>query len=415
MNLKEIRKNAGFSLQVMAKVLGIPRDTYTKLENGKRRITTKMEEKIKERFFFKKEGTTVLEAKFDWVSLHFRTTDLEDLTRKILGLPLSEFAMEDYARYQYTKLYRYGNINLYVDTKDEKHGALIECSGSACRELEQILQEQKRDWYDLFNTCIVYENVLRERLLNPQGQKEDEKPSEAKPVHYFNVTRLDLALDEMYSEEGNYDLSDFADLLERGLVTMRKRTFSIQKSGKNSKEGLYNDGVTIYIGKPQSPTYFRFYEKDAERAKALKTSVESIHDLYGFKNRYEVVLREDKADTFIRDYVAQYFNIAERTVEIINANLVVFSDFKGHLDENWYALMNSRDAYKFGTEPKAFDIERVWKWAMTNVFPTMALLRRVDEGRFYEFLNEAEIPKRYQAYLARKEIADESRIKSENH
>jgi phage replication initiation protein len=401
MNLKEIRTNMGFSLRIMAKVLGLTKNTYVKLEKGTRKISPALEEKVRQTFFFKKKEQTVLVASFDWISLHFRTTEVEEVVTELLHLPLNEFSQEDYARYQYPLLYRYGAINLYADPKDAGHGVLIECGGVACRELEALLKDDSREWYDLLNDCLLYEQILQTRL----ALSSSEETVEAKA--FFNVTRLDIALDEFYSEKGNFNLRQLFDRFHDGLVSTRKRSYSSQMGGKFTKEGLYNDGLTLYLGSPQSTPYFRFYEKDAERAKAMATSIETIHDLYGFKNRYEIVLRSEKADHFIRRYVLEYFDIAQQAVNIINANLVVFSDFEGHLDEDWYALMNSMEAYHFETKPKTMDVTRTWTWAEKVVFPTMAFLKKENKRKFYEMLGDAKISKRYADYLKLKEVQNQ--------
>lgn len=392
----------------MAQILGVSKSYYAQLENGTRAISTTVEAKVRKQFFVKKSNQAKLEVSFDWVSLHFRTTEIDELLRKVLRLSLSEFMMEDYARYQYKKLYKYGNINVYVDDKDETHGALIECSGMACREMEQLLEEQKRDWYDLFETCDEFGNFLRQRYeLSSRDSELSEK------ARYFNVTRLDLALDEPYSENGNFKLAHLLEQFRAGLIVTPKKEYSNQSGGRYTKEGLRDDGQTIYIGSPKSSPYFRFYEKDAERAKALGTTIGSIHDLYGFKNRFEIVLRHEKSDEFIQDYLRKYFDIATEAVKIINSNLVVFEDFKGHLDAGWYDLMNSYEAYQFKTQAKAFDIEKTWAWAIKNLAGTMKLLQSDDPEKFQDIIQEAQLSKRHEAYLDLKNKKKEQEQKNE--
>lgn len=416
-NLKEIRQSYGFSLQLMAKVLGISKGYYCKLENGTKEVSPELETKIKRRLFFKPQEDALLIASFDWVSLHFRTTDAHAVVKQILKLELSEFSLENYARYQYPVMYRYGALNLYVDTNDSEHGVLIECSGMACRELEQLLKDQGRDWYELFNDCLVFEEVLRARLVMdlPVEEAVEMPMDKVQPKASFNVTRLDLALDEFYSETGNYHLLDLFERFHEGLISTRKRSYSSQMGGKYTKAGLYNDGLTLYLGSPQSTPFFRFYEKDAERAKALGTSLDTVHNVYGYKNRFEVVLRGEKSDQFIRRYVLEYFDIAQKAVGIINANLVVFSDFQGHLDEDWYTLMNSREAYQFVMKPKVMDVTKTWTWAEKIVFPTMAFLKKDNKRKFFEMLGDAKISKRYEDYLKIKEATEnKKRSQSKN-
>lgn len=102
-------------------------------------------------------------------------------------------------------------------------------------------------------------------------------------------------------------------------------------------------------------------------------SISAVREQYGFYNRYEVVLRHEKSDGFIRDYVANDWDIAQRAVGIINDNVMVFSDWEGHLDEEWYDVMNSYEAYHFTTAPKALSLSQTWRWAEKSVFPTMKL------------------------------------------
>ena len=395
MNLKEIRKSAGWSLATMSEALGISKHTYAKIENGSRKLNPQLEQKVRELFSFKKKDDSVLTASFDWLSLHFKITDVESVVRHVLKMKLSDFILEDYTRYHYPQYFRYGAMNLYVDTTNEKQGVLIELSGSGCRELELVLEAQGRDWYDFLRGCIQYDDLLRERF------DSGDEPSKEKV--YFNVTRLDIALDEYYSEDGNYNLFDLFGHFQAGHVVSKKQSYSSRMGGEMGQNGVKKEGLTLYIGKPQSTPFFRFYEKDAERSAALGISLDSIHELYGFKNRYEIILRGDKSNDFVHHFISEQFDVAQKAVEIINDNMTVFSDFQGHLDEAWYDLMHSYQAYRFESHPKIFDMARVWAWAEASVFPTMASLRKDDEALFYQFLEEAKLPKRHEHYHELKE------------
>jgi hypothetical protein len=56
---------------------------------------------------------------------------------------------------------------------------------------------------------LVYEKDLRLTSVLPLLPKDERPPDD---MACFNVTRLDIALDEFYSEDGNYHL---LDLFER--------------------------------------------------------------------------------------------------------------------------------------------------------------------------------------------------------
>jgi phage replication initiation protein len=368
----------------MAKRLEISKSYYSELENGRKPITSQIEKKVKEQLYNRSDKDSSLIASLDWVSVHFRTTDAEALVKAILHLELNDFTLQDYSRYHYPYYFSYGGINLYLNPEDSVQGVAIEMSGSACRVFEVGLVEENRDWYDFFNDCLLYENELRKKQTSLEKQE----------ISYFNVTRLDLALDEPYSEDGNYSIRDLHQRFEDHLVVSKKRTTKdISEKGKV-------EGFTFYIGSQTSPLFFRFYEKDAERAKALGTTVDWIHQYYGIKNRYEIVMKGHQANQFIHDYLREAFDLAQRGVQIINGNMTVFSDFKGHLDEDWYDLMNSTTAYRFQMAPKKINWEKTWRWAKHSVFPTLKALQQADEKRFKSYLSTAQIPKRYLQLLS---------------
>ncbi|MDG6142448.1 XRE family transcriptional regulator [Lactococcus formosensis] len=356
MNLKHIRQTQGLSQKMMAEYLGISKSYLAQLKNGSRPITDRLRQKIKAQMAENQAEKSALICTIDWVSLHFKTLAAADLVETILGLDLDQCYLEDYGRYRYPLYFRYGNINIYVDPKDKNQGVTIECSGMGCRELEVLLVSQGRDWYALFNDCLLYEN---------QNLQEEGKS--------FNVTRLDLALDEIYSETGNYDLRAFQSRLEQGLVRTRKRSYQVLTGADLGTEEANHKGLTIYIGSRKSPLYFRFYQKDAERAKAEGISQADVHQIYGYKNRLELVLRKGQADSFVRAYVADYFDMSERAIQLINANIQVYADHEGHLDTDWYSLLGLKDSYSFRMQPRQVSLEKIWRWAEKAVLPTHAL------------------------------------------
>ncbi|WP_251420878.1 MULTISPECIES: replication initiation factor domain-containing protein [Lactococcus] len=118
---------------------------------------------------------------------------------------------------------------------------------------------------------------------------------------------------------------------------------------------ILKKGFTLYIGSRKSLLFFRFYEKDFERAEAMRLPV-----------------------------------------EIINDNLTVYSDAEGHLDEEWFDLMGSRNVYYFKMNPKPKNVENIWFWAMNSALPTMKFLSMLDATRYQELFEESEIPKKHQ-------------------
>ncbi|MCT0061929.1 replication initiation factor domain-containing protein, partial [Lactococcus lactis subsp. lactis] len=117
-----------------------------------------------------------------------------------------------------------------------------------CREMEYEFEyhQKQRTWYDFFNDCFLYANT-----------KEPENDD------FVKITRFDLALDEQYNpQEGNFDLFKLLTSAREGRWNGRKQNYSAVLGGRRTKEGMINDGLTVYFGSKQTHLFFRFYEKD---------------------------------------------------------------------------------------------------------------------------------------------------------
>ncbi|MCY7264619.1 replication initiation factor domain-containing protein, partial [Pseudomonas protegens] len=91
--------------------------------------------------------------------------------------------------------------------------------------------------------------------------------------------------------EGNFDLFKLLTSAREGRWNGRKQNYSVVLGGRRTKEGMINDGLTVYFGSKQTHLFFRFYEKDYERASQEMASVEAIREMYGLRNRYEISMR----------------------------------------------------------------------------------------------------------------------------
>ncbi|WP_348821055.1 replication initiation factor domain-containing protein [Lactococcus garvieae] len=394
MDVKSVRKGAHVTQQFMSDVLGISLSYYRKIEKGIKPLTPELKEKIKMAFFKRFDSHYKIIATIDYVNIRFQTLNVNQVIKEVLGLKIENFHLNDMKRYNYPFFLNYGHINVYYHDKDPKAGVLIEMSGQACRELEYEFEyhQKKKTWYDFFSNAIDY--GLRKA---PENE------------NFVKVTRFDLALDEQYNEkEGNFDLFSLLSAARDGRWNGRKKSYAAILGGRRTAEGLVNDGLSLYFGSKRTHLFFRFYEKDYERAEQEKVSVESVRDLYGLKNRYEIVMRKEISNAFVERFVNENFNFAEEGVKLINDNLT-FYDKEGNLDMDWYKLMGTMNAYHFTVQPEEPDVNSMFHW-FENGGPasTYLLLSKYDEmmgdSRLQEIIESAEITERNEKILEQLEL-----------
>lgn len=394
MDVKAIRQGSHVTQQFMADVLGISISYYRKIEKGDKPLTSELKSKIEQSFFKKFDHHHKIIATIDYVNIRIQTLNVNEVIEKILGLKIENFHLNDVTRYKYPFFLNYGHINVYYHDKDEKAGVLIEMSGRACRELEYEFEyhQNKKTWLDFFSTLIDYG-----KNKSPEND------------NFVKVTRFDLALDEQYNEkEGNFDLFRLLSAVREGRWNGRKKSYAAILGGRKTSQGLINDGLSLYFGSKRTHLYFRFYEKDYERAEQEKISVEAVRELYGLRNRYEIVMRKNVSNSFIHDFVDNLLDLAEEGVKIINDNLI-FYDEEGDLDMAWYGLMGTLQAYHFTVQPEAPDVNSMFHW-FENGGPasTYLLLRKYDEmigdNRLQEILESAEITERNERILEQLEV-----------
>ncbi|MFQ8932438.1 MAG: replication initiation factor domain-containing protein [Lactococcus lactis] len=384
-----MRSSANVTQQFMCDLLGISLSYYRKMEKGERAVTSDMEKKIRHSFFKKRESSTVFVGTNDYTNIRFQTLNVREVVSKILGLNIENFHLNEYNRYQYPFYISYGHINVYYHDKDMKAGVLIEMSGQACREMEYEFEyhQKQRTWYDFFNDCFFY--------ANKKAPDNDD---------FVKITRFDLALDEQYNpQEGNFDLFKLLTSAREGRWNGRKQNYSAVLGGRRTKEGMINDGLTVYFGSKQTHLFFRFYEKDYERASQEMTSVEAIREMYGLRNRYEISMRKEISTNFIKRYIEEDFDLADEGVKIINDNLT-FYDKEGNLDTEWYDMMGRMDAYHFTVRPEVPDLNRKYTWfERGGPVSTYLLLKKAEEltgeNRLEEIFNEAELTERQEKFL----------------
>jgi len=358
-NLIKVQKMYAFSDQEMSNYLEIDRATlYRWKEAGE--IPESYDSKVNALIAFKegvRDSGFSLEGKVDYVKVTFKTQDYIEVIAKVLCLQNKPFLEEEKGGSGYDTKYTFQNINLFISKKREDMGCMIELKGQACRQYEWYFEnEQNSSWRDFFIRCFEYERAIS------QGEGK-----------FMNIPRLDIALDEKYKENGNFELGRLVDLWDSGLVESRLTMKQIEDNGQ------YGKAKTIYFGSRQSAYHFCFYQKDIEQAKKLGLDIDLIHSSLKFKNRYEVRMCDDVALDFVRKSLNEKIDMARLAVWVINSKIKVFERMDGDkvLNREWYSLLGEVDKIGFSTSPvETGFFDKQYRWLNENVSGVTALIKK---------------------------------------
>lgn len=357
-NLNKVQKMYAFSDQEMSNYLEIDRATlYRWKEAGE--IPESYDSKVNALIAFKegvRDSGFFLEGKVDYVKVTFKTQDYVEVIAKVLCLQNKPFLEEEKGGSGYDTKFTFQNINVFISKKREDMGCMIELKGQACRQYEWYFEnEQKSSWRDFFIRCFEYERTIS------QGEGK-----------FMNIPRLDIALDEKYNENGNFELGKIVDLWDSGLVESRLTMKQIEDNGQ------YGKAKTIYFGSRQSAYHFCFYQKDIEQAKKLGLDIDLIHSSLKFKNRYEVRMCDDVALDFVIKSLNEKIDMARLAVWVINSKIKVFERLNGDkiLNREWYSLLGEVDRIGFSTSPVEVGFfDKQYKWLSVDVAPSVIAIR----------------------------------------
>lgn len=401
-NLNKVQKMYAFSDQEMSNYLEIDRATlYRWKEAGE--IPESYDSKVNALIAFKegvRDSGFSLEGKVDYVKVTFKTQDYIDVIAKVLCLQNKPFLEEEKGGSGYDTKYTFQNINLFISKKREDMGCMIELKGQACRQYEWYFEnEQKSSWRDFFIRCFEYERAISE--------------GEGK---FMNIPRLDIALDEKYNENGNFELGKLVDLWDSGLVESRLTMKQIEDNGQ------YGKAKTIYFGSRQSAYHFCFYQKDIEQAKKLGLDIDLIHSSLKFKNRYEVRMCDDVALDFVRKSLNEKIDMARLAVWVINSKIKVFERMNGDkvLNREWYSLLGEVDKIGFSTSPvETGFFDKQYRWLNENVSGVTALIKKWEnitgDNKLKKILFDGEISDKNWKKLEQARVAYEKNLQESRY
>ena len=401
-NLNKVQKMYAFSDQEMSNYLEIDRATlYRWKEAGE--IPESYDSKVNALIAFKegvRDSGFSLEGKVDYVKVTFKTQDYIDVIEKVLCLQNKPFLEEEKGGSGYDKKYTFQNINVFISKKREDMGCMIELKGQACRQYEWYFEnEQKSSWRDFFIRCFEYERAIS------QGEGK-----------FMNIPRLDIALDEKYNENGNFELGKLVDLWDSGLVESRLTMKQIEDNGQ------YGKAKTIYFGSRQSAYHFCFYQKDIEQAKKLGLDIDLVHSSLKFKNRYEVRMCDDVALDFVRKSLNEKIDMARLAVWVINSKIKVFERMNGDkvLNREWYSLLGEVDKIGFSTSPvETGFFDKQYRWLNENVSGVTALIKKWEsitgDNKLKKILFDGEISDKNWKKLEQARVAYEKDIQESRY
>ncbi|WP_273946906.1 replication initiation factor domain-containing protein [Leuconostoc mesenteroides] len=361
-NLKYVRQILNVSQDSLAKRLKITRQTVNRFETGEQKISNKFLEKLLGAY---PELAESIEVQFDWVSLTFPDLTSKQVVADVLRLQENLFLERPTSQNFYTHEMAFaGEKNIYIQdfapvknpetqAVDQKFGTTLYLTGKGTRLFEKALLEQSMNWHDFFAKARLYRGHL---------------------------TRLDIAINDKWG------LLDMNELVK---AVQEKRFWS--KSKSYAVHGNVDDGWTVDFGK--SPFVIRAYDKHKEQAnKGYDTDV---------KTRVELELHQDKAEYVLDEWLNNDKKLVDISFDILYTYLwftngkigdqqlksdTVRDEIEATLEPMpaWSLLTALGKKMKFVREPKKQSVERIEKWVLQSVVPSLAVLKKT--GHWHEII-----------------------------
>ncbi|WDA68718.1 replication initiation factor domain-containing protein [Lactococcus lactis] len=367
-DLKKLRKNLGYTLRDFASKVGINFETISRYEKGKRSISIRSENQIKQALglVLEKKHDYELHVHLDFLRLTFFDTTPEIIMKHVLGIEKEYFFYEVNQRHGFDGIYSCGRIQLYVSEKVEQ-GLMLELTGQGLLEMETVLQEADKDF--TLNDWLVMITDSDYYLKNGYFSR-------------FNCSRLDIAIDEMYKAAGNYDLHD----LKWRKDSDGEKLIDTKLRSSQDIESFWHDkplGLTLYFGSPQGNFLLRMYEKAMERAKKENRELEDVLNDYGVVNRYEMQIRAEYAEAAFNE-LATGKSLDQFAINLLLSKIAVYEAIETEsgkiayqFHQPFYDVFGKYQAVKINGKTNETDVEKSMKWIISQVSRTLALLKEV--------------------------------------
>lgn len=361
-NLILMRQLLGVTQQELAAAMDMSRKTVNRFEIGEQKISDKFINKLLSVY---PQLSEAIEVQFDWVSLTFPDLTSKQVIADVLRLQEDLFLERSTSQNFYTREMAFaGEKNIYIQdfapvknpetqALDQKFGTTLYFTGKGTRLFEKALLEQNMNWRNFFEKARQYRGHL---------------------------TRLDIAINDKWG------LLDMNELVK---AVQEKRFWS--KSKSYAVHGNVDAGWTVDFGK--SPFVIRAYDKHKEQAnKGYDTDV---------KTRVELELHQEKAEYVIDEWFTHNKKLVDITFDILYTHLwftnepidakKIKSDQVREVIEQtvapmpaWSLLTALGNKMKFVRQPKKQSVERIEKWVLQSVVPSLAVLKKT--GHWHEII-----------------------------
>lgn len=361
-NLILMRQMLGVTQKELSVTMGINEKTIRRIENKEQGISERFVNKLLAVY---PELAQIIEVQFDWVSLTFPDLTSKQVIDDVLRLQDNLFLERPTSQNFYTREMAFaGEKNIYIqdfapvknpETQaiEQKFGTTLYLTGKGTRLFEKALLEQSMNWRNFFEKARQYRGHL---------------------------TRLDIAINDKWG------LLNMNDLVK---AVQEKRFWS--KSKSYAVHGNVDDGWTVDFGK--SPFVVRAYDKHKEQAnKGYDTDV---------KTRVELELHQDKAEYVLDEWLNHDKKLVDITFDILYTYLwftdepidtqKLKSDKVREVIEQtvepmpaWSLLTALGNRMKFVRQPKKQSVERIEKWVLQSVVPSLAVLKKT--GHWHEII-----------------------------
>ena len=290
-----------------------------------------------------------MEAFIDWLQFtvfedyendNIRT--YADIIDQYLNLEVNDFQPCN-GLYGYKSCMQYQNIRVLYDGP-ELMGIHVQISGKGCRYLESL---DNFDW-NRFLGHLVFLGV--------------------------KFTRIDVAIDQ----KQYFDCDRIQRYLKSDRVCTRFRKYGETTTSYIGSSELC--GKTIYFGSRKSEIFLRFYDK----------GLESDGQIEG--TRLEIVLRDDKANEFVFQYLNKenFYNLSYLTKKVVNYYLRFIKCDATRKERcsitNWWSdFINTVEKLSLGKGKEVITLDRICKWFEKQVSTSLKL---IIETKGVEYVDE---------------------------
>lgn len=345
-------------------------------ETGRREFTLEKFKEIKSQLGYSfSDSSHPLRLMIDYLRITFKEVrHIKEFIQTYLYVDFKDFTSQETSMMTYNHLYKRGDIWLfdYFDKKErDNYQVTLQLSGQGCRQMELILEREGITWHDFLEKMLYERNDMK-------------------------VTRIDLALDELYwgksAEANHFHLSDMINKVYQNYVTFNHLKVWSHIGGGNlntTSDEEERQGISLYFGSRKSNMFFNFYEKRYEFAQKEGINIEEALEIFGVWNRYEIRLSQAKAQRLVEHFVDGQ-DLGNLARGLINQEMMVYEGvgkYGAYIpDQKWQDMFGSAEPLKLTVKPEPYSIDRTVRWLLYQVSNSLAYVEEADKIMNTEYL-----------------------------